>query len=877
MKKKLSIQIFLMVCAVFMLGMAFKQNVQNNDDPKVAKLKLSPGFMAEHLYSPSENNQGSWVSMCFDDKGRMLASDQYGGIYRLNIPALGIANTQPKVEKLKIGPDTLQMGAAQGLLFAFNSLYVMVNNRPDKSVNTSSGLYRLQDLDGDDQFETVTLLKALKGSGEHGPHSIKLSPDGTSLYVIAGNYTDMPTMDKYRLPKTWAYDNLFPEIKDPRGHANDRKEPGGWVAKIDPEGKHWELMAAGFRNAFDMAFNEEGDLFVYDADMEWDFGTPWYRPTRICHAVSGAEFGWRTGNGKWSPSFPDNLPPVINIGQGSPTNLLHLGNANFPAHYKKALLAFDWSFGIIHVLFLQPKGATYTATRQEFLSGVPLPLTDGAIGPDGALYFLTGGRRLASDLYRVSFNGVEPLNVSNNIDNTPTYNKLRKSLETYHETNKPGGLEQAWLYLAHADRFVRYAARLILEHNDTHLWAQKALTEKSSAKKITALLALVRANSNFSADELVAGLGDVDYGKLNAAQKLEILRVYELIISRKGKPSSKVAEILANKLNAYYPATESDENKALSKILISLEHPEAVNKTMSLLQKPYNASEGIATATSSADLILRNPQYGLDIAQMLESVPPLDQTYFAIVLSQATIGWTKKLYKTYFKWYKKAFTYKGGLSYIGFLEKARKTALEKTPEKKRSYYDKISGGGMLTANGNDIAKTVYPKGPGKNWQLKDITTLVETPLTKRNFENGRNMFQATTCATCHAMNGKGGNIGPDLSRIGTRFTTADILEAIINPDKSISDQYAAAELSIRTGESIVGRIAKETATSYWVSQNPYTPDVLLEVKKEDVVKNVPSQVSVMLPGLINSLNEEELKDLLAYLVAGGNANNKVFE
>ena len=46
-------------------------------------------------------------------------------------------------------------------------------------------------------------------------------------------------MDSYRIPKTWKYDNLFPEIKDPRGHANDRKEPGGWVANVDPEGKKW--------------------------------------------------------------------------------------------------------------------------------------------------------------------------------------------------------------------------------------------------------------------------------------------------------------------------------------------------------------------------------------------------------------------------------------------------------------------------------------------------------------------------------------------------------------------------------------------------------------------------------------------------------------
>ena len=301
----------------------------------------------------------------------------------------------------------MSMGYAHGLLYAFNSLYVMVNNRPSKQFPRPSGLYRLQDTDGDDHFDKVTMLRELKGEGEHGPHSIILSPDKKSLYVTAGNHTDVPPMDAYRLPSNWKEDNLFPLIKDPRGHANDRMAPGGWVAQVDPEGKRWELMAAGFRNEFDIAFNEAGDLFTYDSDMEWDFGLPWYRPTRICHVPSGAEFGWRTGNSKWLPANPDNLPPVLNIGQGSPTNVFYGQNAKFPQKYRQSLFAFDWSFGIIYSVHLKPKGATYEGTREEFISGSPLPLTDGVIGPDGALYFLTGGRRLESDLYRVYYTGSE--------------------------------------------------------------------------------------------------------------------------------------------------------------------------------------------------------------------------------------------------------------------------------------------------------------------------------------------------------------------------------------------------------------------------------------------------------------------------------------
>ena len=78
----------------------------------------------------------------------------------------------------------------------------------------------------------------------------------------------------------------------------------------------------GFRNSSDMAFNIDGELFAYDSDMEWDAGTPWYRPTRLYHIASGADFGWRTGTGKWPQWYPDALPPLYDIGPGAPVGVI---------------------------------------------------------------------------------------------------------------------------------------------------------------------------------------------------------------------------------------------------------------------------------------------------------------------------------------------------------------------------------------------------------------------------------------------------------------------------------------------------------------------------------------------------------------------------
>lgn len=851
-------------------------------DEKVAKLKLPEGFKAEHLYSPGDLDQGSWVAMTFDDKNRLITADQYGFLYRLDIPEIGSDSLEPKIERLIVGDvqePQVGMGYAQGLLYAFNSLYVMVNHRADTTFEKSTGLYRIQDLDGDDQYESITTIKQFSGQpGEHGPHSIKLSPDGKSLYMVAGNHVDVPEFDKYRVPPVWAEDNLFPLIKDPRGHANERKAPGGWVARFDPEGKEFELVSVGFRNPFDIAFNEAGDLFTYDSDMEWDFGMPWYRPTRICHVTSGSEFGWRTGNAKWSPLYPDNLPATLNIGQGSPTNVMFGTGAKFPPRYQKALYAFDWSFGIIYAVDLQPAGATYEARAEEFISGTPLPLTDGVIGPDGAMYFMTGGRRLESDLYRVYYDGdVKPTQNSLSAEDLPEAHKLRRQLEAYHSRDAgPEGLALAWQHLDHQDRFVQFAARIALEHQPTETWEAKALQEENPVKKTQALIALARHSDRGTSDVLLDALLQIDYPGLDPMQKQHLLRAVELILARQGKPSPALQAKLVAYLDAHFPSGDNNLDRELAKLLVYLGSAEAVDKTLALLETAEDDPDYQQTFTASEDLIMRNPQYGLDIADMLANLPPAQQSYLATVLAGAKAGWSPAAYEQYFTWIRNAFTYKGGRSYVGFIDRARKMALEQVPKAEYEKYNELSGAALLSSSGNDLfISDIQPEGPGRKWTVEEALPLV-ADLSGRDLEKGKALYAATLCKSCHTMQGEGGNIGPDLTQLGSRFTPKDILTATIEPSETISEQYMASILELKNGSSVVGRLTDEDEDNYYVSQNPFAPNQTRAVAKADVARKKNSEVSIMLPGMINALNEEELKDLMAYLISGGNPEHEVY-
>src|SRR5262245_58271525 len=376
----------------------------------IEQIKVLKDFRVELLYSVPRS-QGSWVNMCLDPQGRLIVCDQgTAGLFRVTPPAVGLAAGLSKmnIEPIKHevpGPEgtPIPLSGAQGLLWAFDSLYVMVNSR-------NSALYRCRDTNGDGELDKVEMLRTFEGGGgEHGPHAVLLAPDGKSLFVVCGNQTRLTQYVASRVPPIWGEDHLLPRTPDGNGFMRGVLGPGGAIYQIDPEGKNWVINTVGFRNEYDAAFNRFGDLFTYDADMEWDFNTPWYRPTRVCFAASGAEFGWRNGAGKWPAYYPDSLPAAVDIGPGSPTGVTFGYGAKFPAKYQDALFISDWSYGKLYAVHLEPDGAGYKGAYEEFVTGTPLPLTDLVVRPqDGAMYFAIGGRSTQSGLYRVTYTGKEP-------------------------------------------------------------------------------------------------------------------------------------------------------------------------------------------------------------------------------------------------------------------------------------------------------------------------------------------------------------------------------------------------------------------------------------------------------------------------------------
>lgn len=841
------------------------------EEEKPIVIDVPEGFELEDLYTPSDHNRGSWVSLTEGEDGVLYACDQYGGIYYFPIPEPGEPLDTNKIKKLD-----MPIGQAHSLLWAYNSLYVSVNGRMNENF-LGSGLYRITDSDGDGELDHLSLMIELDGRGEHGPHAIIPAGDGQSLYFLAGNHTKVPpSITKSRLPMNWGEDNIFPQYKDARGHAAEITAPGGWIAKTDSTGTEWEIFSAGYRNPFDIAMNQDGELFTFDADMEWDLGMPWYRPIRVCHVTSGSEYGWRTGSGKWPTYYPDNLPPVVNLGQGSPTGIFMGDQLNFPAKYKSGLFVMDWSFGAIYFVDLKEQGSTYTGEAEEFLTGTPLPLTDAIVGSDGNLYFATGGRRLESHLYRLRYTGapdegraIQTAGVDNDA------RQLRHELEKYHSIQSPAAVPLAWRHLNHPDRFVSYAARIALEHQPASQWASRVFQEMDAFTLIPATVALARTDDRSYQTRALNKLNTLDFARLPKDKKLDLLRAYSLLMIRMGVPDANAAERIVANLSPHFPANDYEIDRELSRLLLYLEAPEATVKTVDLLEKVTAEKVVTHAEVLSKEATARSEQYGPAIEEMLEHMPPQEAIYHAVSLSHVSAGWTKEAREKYFQWFRDIFNSKGGMSFKGFIENVRVQALENVPEEEREYFLEISG---VYSPGDALANLPQPEGPGRAYSNPDLNKIVSEGLKdyEGDIARGEFVYQAALCQSCHRIRGEGGNTGPDLTQIGTRFNRGQIIYALFSPNEEISDQYAFTQFTLKDGGARAGRLLEEKGDQVIVGTNPYDETETVSLNKADIVKQELSPVSPMPPNLLNRLNEREIVDLMAYLLAGGDPEHEIY-
>jgi putative heme-binding domain-containing protein len=254
------------------------------------------------------------------------------------------------------------------------------------------GLRRYRDADAGGRTRPSELLYSFKTGGEHAAHAIRRGPDGW-LYVLLGNNTDVRRKDA-SLPTS--------PVKNPIA---------GCVMRFPPDFKGAEIVADGFRNAYGMDFNTDGELFTFDSDNERCVSLPWYEFTRFYHVAPGGHYAWEAPQyasaWRYPPYCLDVVPPVDAMERGSPTGVVCYRHTQFPERYRGGFFLLDWTFGRIWFVKLEKAGSSYRATKEIFLQASGengFAPTAAAVDPDtGDLYVSIGGRGTRGGVYRIRY------------------------------------------------------------------------------------------------------------------------------------------------------------------------------------------------------------------------------------------------------------------------------------------------------------------------------------------------------------------------------------------------------------------------------------------------------------------------------------------
>ena len=384
-------------------------------------------------------------------------------------------------------------------------------------------------------------------------------------------------------------------------------------------------------------------------------------------------------------------------------------------------------------------------------------------------------------------------------------------------------------------------------------WRDLALKETKPTAAINCLLALVRVSapdpfhrkpSDPPSDpklrgQIVAALDRLDWSKLDDGQRLELLRVYAVLFNRFGKPTAEERKAVLAKLDPQFPARDRFVNGDLCQLLVYLDAPKVARAALKLLAGAPTQEEQIDYAKS---------------LRMLKD------------------GWTPELRKEYFTWFLKAGTFKGGMSFDNFVKNIKTDAVANlSKEEKVALKDILDAKPQLGP-----ATAIKPRPFVKKWTLDELLPLVDKELTKRDYDRGRALFGATSCFACHRFGNEGGSNGPDLTAAAGRFSVRDLLESIVEPSKVVSDQYQAVVITTLDGKSVAGRIINLHGDTYEINTDMLNPGLTVPVDRKKIDTIEPSKTSMMPTGLLDTLNKDEVLDLLAFLLSRGDRKNAMF-
>lgn len=140
---------------------------------------------------------------------------------------------------------------------------------------------------------------------------------------------------------------------------------------------------------------------------------------------------------------------------------------------------------------------------------------------------------------------------------------------------------------------------------------------------------------------------------------------------------------------------------------------------------------------------------------------------------------------------------------------------------------------------------------------------LEETITTGHVEEGRKLFfNKAACSVCHTVGKEGGTLGPDLTSIQRDRSPHDLLEAIVYPSVSFVREYETYKIKTRKNE-YVGIISEKSPESIVLNS---APQVNVRIPRADILSMELIDTSIMPQGLDKALTQQEMADLMAFLL-----------
>ncbi|MBL8752750.1 MAG: c-type cytochrome, partial [Planctomycetes bacterium] len=384
---------------------------------------------------------------------------------------------------------------------------------------------------------------------------------------------------------------------------------------------------------------------------------------------------------------------------------------------------------------------------------------------------------------------------------------------------------------------------------------------------LAGLLALARQGANADIGPILDSVGQLPFTALSHHDRIAWLRVHALALLRLGPSTDAQKALVAQRLLPLFPTGIERQDADLAELLAFVDAPGLLDKLVPALA-PLRPSPVPEWAKVAERGDVYGDQYGGVIRAMVQNMPPIGQLAIADALRTVKHGWTLEQRRAYFTFLAAARKQKGGASYDGFLKRMIDAAWATcSPAEQHALAELV---GQAKADAPKFAATP-PKGPGRDWSMADVDGLVRDGFTGRDLASGRNLFHAASCASCHYFAGEGGNHGPDLTSLGNKFTARDVLEAILEPSKVVSDQFTGQVLTKKDGSTLFGFATKghHGDVEVWEVMPAAADAQVVRVPVGDVRKVDKSPLSPMPTDLCDRLSRDELRDLVAFLLSRG--------